>query len=327
MAEPLFSLDMDTEPSPVLGKADALIARHRGTGVDPNVPVLTDLDPAETAGGIPVLTQVASVLDDELMFTPDEIRAEPPSALDDMVEVAKPAVAPKPAIPAASPVYAAAAPSVAPVIAPTAVPDMIEIPISKPTPKAPVASPSPDFDFPDLAIPVSPKAGIKTAPPLSPAHVVSNTPMMPDLALNFDFAVPGEEPVAAAPISPAPVVVKPAPVVLSQPEPVSPLTPTMPPVTSTATSATRLVSDAFPDLSIELDAALAEAETPQIDVAALAETLIATLRPEIEALVKQELKCQVTAFYAESVKRTLGTLQPQLDKLIHSHIEEAIKRR
>ncbi|WP_374357111.1 hypothetical protein, partial [Chitinimonas sp.] len=70
-----FEFD-DTKPPALLGKMDALIARHRGSGPDLSVPVLTDLAPAAGAGAIPVLTEVDPIIGDELMFTPEEIRPD-----------------------------------------------------------------------------------------------------------------------------------------------------------------------------------------------------------------------------------------------------------
>ena len=91
-----------------------------------------------------------------------------------------------------------------------------------------------------------------------------------------------------------------------------------------------LVSDELPELSLELDEAHAEpapAPAPVLDVAALAQELVAGLKPELERMVRIELGKQLAVVHTESLKRTLSALQPQLDKLIRSRLEDALKKR
>ncbi|GLR15216.1 hypothetical protein GCM10007907_40060 [Chitinimonas prasina] len=379
------SLGPDTEPPAVVGKMDALIARHRGSGLNPNVPVLTDLDAGDLSDAIPVLTQVEPVVGDELMFTPEEIRGELPSSLDSLGAPPTRAAAPAPvAAPVAadpvapSPRPAPAAPQVA---APVAPPPTAPAP---PVEAARPASPAPSFEFPELTIPSldAPPAKelAKPAVPQSQPHSpLADGPLMPELSLNFDFSPPPEEPRAAPAPAPAPAVVPaaplvaapvaPAPVVAATPQPVpapapapAPVTPAVPatkpaavpvapvapptapavaPAAPVATASppamspaspsprsgvTVLVSDELPELSLELDEDHAE-PAPVLDVAALAQELVAGLKPELERMVRIELGKQLAIVHTESLKRTLGALQPQLDKLIRSRIEDALKKR
>ncbi|QDQ26200.1 hypothetical protein FNU76_07420 [Chitinimonas arctica] len=360
MAEPFFSLDPDNEPPALLGKMDALIARHRGSGLDPNVPVLTDLDAHGAVGDIPVLTHIAGG-DDDLMFTPEEIRNDPPSALESLAPARTP--------PLGAPARQAAV-SVPP--PPVPAPAMVAPPVpAKPVePKPGVVS---SLDFPELSIPTLKPAEVKPVA-INPPSPLSDGPLMPELSLNFDFAPPPEDkslapgsaamvPVAApVPVpAPAPAMAPvPAPIAAAPVTPAAPVSPPLndqmallaaamaaPPIPRAVVEAEReamarpstlvLVSDEFPDLSIELDdalalaqaeaAAVAAVQAAPIDPAVIVAELMGNLRPDIEKLVNAELKRQVTTLYVEALKRTLGSLQPQLDKLITAKVEEALKQR
>ncbi|GAB3243032.1 hypothetical protein [Chitinimonas naiadis] len=351
MAESYPAPDPDTEPPAVLGKMDALIARHRGSGIDPNVPVLTDLDPAEAFGEIPVLTNVEPMVGDDLMFTPEEIRAEAPP-----IVLAPPAPVWKPTSSAAA--EAAGLPAAAAPAEPPELLDLAPEPVAPPPPKpaATLNPPPPVLDFPELLLPSSKPPVAKPAPISAPSPLAGG-PLMPDLALNFDFALP-DEPAAVAPkpAPVAPVVVAPvpapvrAPVAPVAPAPAMPSTPVaraasaapqplVPSVAAAKTAAAPpvaaapasqvLVSEDFPELSIEIgpvDAEQTLAAGPAIDPAALTAELMVSLRPEIEKLVRSELARQIAVLHVESLKRTLGALQPQLDKLISGKIEEVLKR-
>lgn len=351
MAESYPAPDPDTEPPAVLGKMDALIARHRGSGIDPNVPVLTDLDPADAFGEIPVLTNVAPMVGDDLMFTPDEIRAEfpqelptnagpapvwrhspdgPPTEVTDL-----PVVGDAPMLPESPPIVPAPRPAAA------------ARPAASLNPAPPV------LDFPELVLPGSKPAVAKLAPAPAPPPV--SGPLMPELALNFDFSLPDEPAATALPASPPAAV--PAPMPPIRPAAVAPATtpqalapavsaaPAVPPKPVAAPPATvvpaglvippastsRLVSDEVPELSIELDAA-SEAlhpsnALPAPDPAELTAAILTSLKPEIEKLVRGELAKQIASLHVEVLKRTMGALQPQLDKLVSGKIEEVLNRR
>ncbi|HEY9100824.1 hypothetical protein [Chitinimonas sp.] len=349
MAESYPPPDPDTEPPAVLGKMDALIARHRGSGVDPNVPVLTDLDPADAFGEIPVLTQVASVVGDDLMFTPDEIRAEYPADTP---------AAPAPQwrhSPDGPPTEVTSLPVVdeAPVL-PDSRP-IVPPPAATPRPAATLNPAPPVLDFPELVIPADKPAIAKPAPAPAPSPV--SGPLMPELALNFDFSLPDEPataPAKAAPTSAAPPSIAPASVVrpvAPPPQALAPAisaTPQANPAPLVATAAApavpaapfkplapaapvaKLVSEEVPELSIELDAAdeiHAADALPAPDPAELTAAILTSLKPEIEKLVRGELAKQIASLHVEVLKRTLGALQPQLDKLVSGKIEEVLKRR
>ncbi|WP_269532752.1 hypothetical protein [Chitinimonas sp. BJYL2] len=347
MADQPSDWNLDSEEPAVLGKMDALIARHRGTGLDPNVPVLTDLAPATPSqGGIPVLTSVESVFGDDLMFTPDEIRAipaNPPAA-----NAPAPAASAPPVAPAASVKPATATPASPPRPAVPAMPDMIAVPDlnAKPKPAVVTAPPAPMFDFPELKLPESKPAAAKPATPIGPAAPAPGDLLMPELSLNFDFPSPDEPKTAAAKPVPAPAPVPPppaasptlAPSIAPAPVAAPAVAPRAAPVTAaampapasavpvTAPAATRLTSDAFPELSLELHES-PDAQDAVPDVAAMAGSVVDSLRPELERMVRAELTKQLAVLHAEAVKRTLGALQPQLDKLVTSRIDDALKGR
>ena len=313
--EPLFSFD-DDEPPAVLGKMYALIARHRGNGPDPSVPVLTDLAATSAPGEIPVLTHVEPVLGDDLMFTPEEIRP------DDFAPPAPPpAAAPARQQALAAPTPASTAPVIEDLIAvpPLASPRPVTAPAPAVAPVAPpvtarAAPPAPptDFDFPDLVIPTAKPAAAKPAP-AAPTAPVPAGPLMPELSLNFDFPPPAEEKPKAAPV-PAP-----SPTVMAAPIAAPVRAPSPPP------------ERAFPvEESIEIsldDDEDGEAESEVIDPDALAKALLATLQPAMEKLVRSELARQSAALHVEVLKRTLGAIQPQLHALIAAEVEAALKRK
>lgn len=282
MAADFPKLDPDSEAPAVLGKADALIAKHRGQGTEANVPVLTDLVAVPAQGAIPVLTDIAPIVGEELMFTPEEIRAEAPP----------PKAAELP--PAAPSVFAPSRPAPAPVEDSSI--DLLELPPPEPSKPAPPSAPPPAFDFPELTLPDLHAAPPARTPPPPPA--VSG-PLMPELALNFDFAPPPDETVK--PSAPAPVA---APV---------------PPPTAAPAPA------ALDELSIELPDEAFPVAMSAIDPAALASELLASLKPEVEKLLRAEMARQIAGLHVEALKRTLGALQPQLDKLVRTRIDEALK--
>lgn len=304
MADDFPMLDPDTETPAVLGKTDALIAKHRGQGADPQVPVLTDLAADSALGDIPVLTDIEPIIGDELMFTPEEIRAEH-----------------RPTKPAEGP-PAAAAPSPSPPTpmskpAAPAEPDSIELldltPVAPSKPTAPAAAALPEFDFPELTLPtLKPAASPRPSPAPAPPPLPSG-PLMPELALNFDFSPPPEDKPSAAP-SPTPPAAAPVP-----PSPAPQLKPASP--------VASLAEDMLNELSIELPDEAFPVAMPSIDPAQLAQDVLASLRPEVEKLLRAEMARQVAGLHAEALKRALGALQPQLDKLVRTRIDEALKQR
>ncbi|MFC4161137.1 hypothetical protein [Chitinimonas lacunae] len=188
--KPLDPADLDSGLPPLLGKMDALIARHRGSGPNQTIPTLTEIAPITRTGDIPILTDVAPTHGDDLMFTPEEIR---PDSFDST---------PTPPAPAPAP---AATGSAQPAQAP-----------------APRPSPAPttlaDFDLPTFEFAVPP-------PPAPPPQL--NEPVLDNLSnlsmpeLMFDFeAEPVEEapPVPAPQAAPAPRVA-PAPIPQAAPAP------------------------------------------------------------------------------------------------------------
>jgi len=313
--EPLFSFD-DEEPPAVLGKTDALIARHRGNGPDPSVPVLTDLASTAPAGEIPVLTHVEPIIGEELMFTPEEIRPEdfaPPAPPPLQHAVTAPSIAPpptaRPQTPPAPTEDLIAVPPLKPAREPIAAP--------VPAPAAPAATrhaPPAEFDFPDLTLPTARPAASKPAPaPVAPPPSVPAGQLMPELSLNFDFALPADEPPQVA--TPAQPVPMPPPVA-------APPTAVLAPVPATARPAP-VPSLSFPDeapIEISLD------DEEPVDAEALATELMAKLQPAMEKLVRTELARQSAAINVEVLKRTLGAIQPQLHKLIAAEVEAALKR-
>ncbi|WP_139256073.1 hypothetical protein [Chitinimonas taiwanensis] len=297
-------LDPDTETPAVLGKTDALIAKHRGQGADPHVPVLTDLAADSALGDIPVLTDIEPIIGDELMFTPEEIRAEH--------RPAKPAEAPIAAAPIASPPTPTAKPAA------PAEPSSIELldltPVAPSKPTAPAAAALPEFDFPELTLPtLKPAASPRPSPaPVTPP--LPSGPLMPELALNFDFSPPPEDKPSAAP-SPIPAA------------PPAPVPPSPAPQLAPASPVASLADDMLNELSIELPDEAFPVAMPSIDPAQLAQEVLASLRPEVEKLLRAEMARQVAGLHAEALKRTLGALQPQLDKLVRTRIDEALKQR
>ncbi|PHV13501.1 hypothetical protein [Chitinimonas sp. BJB300] len=331
-----FSLpDSDDDAPNVVGKTDALIARHRGQGHDANVPILTDLAADSTPGGIPILTNVAPMVGDELMFSPEEIRADarlsgtpaPASAAPAKPVAPTPAAAPAPK--PQEPARTAAAPAKA------------------------------EFDFPELSLPsFTPPARPPSPPPAVAApSPLSDGPLMPELALDFDFTPPPDEsshpaparPPAAAPVAvpipipapvpiaapvPAPVaapVAAPAVVRVAAPAPTPVAAPVPPPaVVASPPPAPQpqqfYAADEMVGLSIELTDDAFPVARPPIDPAAIAAEVLAGLRPEVEKLLRTEMARQVAVLHAEALKRTMGALQPQLDKLVRTRIEEALKQ-
>lgn len=306
MADDFPMLDPDTETPAVLGKTDALIAKHRGQGADPHVPVLTDLAADSALGDIPVLTDIEPIIGDELMFTPEEIRAEH--------RPAKPVEVPATAAPIASPPTATAKPAAA--VEPSSIEllDLTPVAPSKPAAPAPTAAALPEFDFPELTLPtLKPAASPRPSPAPAPPPLPSG-PLMPELALNFDFSPPPEDKPSAAP-SPIPAA------------PPAPVPPSPAPQLAPASPVASLADDMLNELSIELPDEAFPVAMPSIDPARLAQEVLASLRPEVEKLLRAEMARQVAGLHAEALKRTLGALQPQLDKLVRTRIDEALKQR
>jgi hypothetical protein len=203
--KPLDAADLDAALPPLIDKMDALIARHRGLGVNPQIPTLTEIAPQTEHGDIPVLTDVAPTLGDELMFTFEEIREAPP---------VRPAAAPK-AVPAAA---GPAAPPDRPASGETKSLYAVRVAaVSPETPPAPIDDLPPlDFDFirpaptaakaptPIAAHPPTPPMPA-TEPPLPPLETQAPELLMPELT--FDFELPSIEPAAPVP----PPVVEPEP--------------------------------------------------------------------------------------------------------------------
>lgn len=202
--KPLDAADLDAALPPLIDKMDALIARHRGLGVNPQIPTLTEIAPQTEHGDIPVLTDVAPTLGDELMFTFEEIREAP----------VRPAAAPK-AVPAAA---GPAAPPDRPASGETKSLYAVRVAaVSPETPPAPIDDLPPlDFDFirpaptaakaptPIAAHPPTPPMPA-TEPPLPPLETQAPELLMPELT--FDFELPSIEPAAPVP----PPVVEPEP--------------------------------------------------------------------------------------------------------------------
>ncbi|MBL8508514.1 MAG: hypothetical protein JNM11_08590, partial [Chitinimonas sp.] len=192
---------------------------------------------------------------------------------------------------------------------------------------APVAAPLPTVApaAPLVVAPVAPPAPAPVVaatpqPVPAPAPAPAPAPVTPAVAATKP--VPAPVPVAPVVPSPAPVVAPAAPVATAPAPAISPASP------SPRSGVTVLVSDELPELSLELDEDHAEpAPAPVLDVAALAQELVAGLKPELERMVRIELGKQLAIVHTESLKRTLGALQPHLDKLIRSRIEDALKKR
>jgi hypothetical protein len=321
MAE-LPPLDMDSEPSPMLGKMDALIARHRGSGPDPSVPVLTDLASAAAPGNIPVLTEVAPVIGDDLMFTPEEIRADdsalaPPPARP---SAPQPAPAPLAAQPAAAPAQAAQA-SARPAIPspsqrPTGTPvveDLIAVPPLAGARRDPATAPAQPaaaksaqtaptapsgFEFPDLPIP---SAVPKPKPAMTSAALpaMPGGQLMPELSLNFNFTEPADTPEPTAPA----------------------------PVAAAATPATTAIAELADGDDHGLDLSIEAPAPDHIDIQTMIEEVSGSLYGPMEKLVRAELARQLAGMHVEALKRTIAALQPQLQQMVANEVEAAVKRR
>jgi hypothetical protein len=122
--------------------------------------------------------------------------------------------------------------------------------------------------------------------------------------------VPEERKVAPAPApAPAPVAV-PAPAV--------------PPVVVAPAPAPVVAPDMmFGDVELTIDAPPFDA----VDAAAIADAVHEALRPEFEKLVRAELAKQLAPLHAEALRRTMGVLLPQFEKMITAHVDAEIKRR
>jgi hypothetical protein len=65
----------------------------------------------------------------------------------------------------------------------------------------------------------------------------------------------------------------------------------------------------------------------EFDAAVVADEVRALLRPEFEKLVRNELAKQLAPLHAEALRRTMGVLLPQFEKMITAHVDAEIKRR
>lgn len=352
----------DSEPSPpIFSKMDALMAKHRGAGPNQSIPVLTEIASPfwneNTAKGkadaIPVLTEVATMIGDDLMFTPDEIR---PDETEAPAPAAAPAVeqAQRLAVPAAGREASAAQVLTQAPVAARPAPPAAE--------KPPVAN---DFGFPDLRFDDSAlnTPAAKSAPPMAASvpKPIANELLMPELKLDFDFAPPPETlgtgtrsaaaPSPAAVPSPNPgmtrammeshtiglridlptesedlpptaSVFESATVGLRIDVPPEPVTP--PPARPTPPV---VAAHAAPPAPPPLAAATPRPASTMPEAGALANELMAALKPEIEKMVRAEMSKQIALLHSAAIKNVLVSLQPKIGPLVAEAVRQVLARR